>query len=62
MSKLHVSVWRREFSDGREEIRFDRRPGRPISEPDTSVGKVRILARNDRCVTARELSTNTGTV
>jgi hypothetical protein len=67
LSRAHVFEWHRRFLGEREVVEDDKRPGHPVTmKTDKNVDKVRILVRNDRClsirITAEELNVDKETV
>jgi hypothetical protein len=48
MSKSSFLEWCKRYSERKDEVEFDSRPGRPTSKSDERVEKARTLIRNDR--------------
>ena len=61
MSKTRAHEWYKRFQDGREDVEYDERPGRPsTSTTDENVEKVKEMVMNDRRITIREFADDFG--
>ena len=61
MSKKRVYEWYKRFQDGRVDVEYDERPGRPsTSTTDENVEKVKEMVMNDRRITIREVADDIG--
>jgi len=61
LSKKNVYKWYKLFTEGREDVNDDARPGRPsTSTTDENVEEVKKIVMENRRITIREVAENVG--
>ena len=61
MSRTQVQLWYKRFTEGREDVNDDARPGRPITlATDESIEAVKKMILNNRRITIRVVAEDVG--